>query len=48
MSCGCGEPHATHGDERNIVDASKISLRDAVRNIEKTPRSENPHSPAGR
>jgi hypothetical protein len=56
MSCGCGEPHATHGDERNIVDAdlkkaadaSKISLKDAVRNIEKTPRSENPHSPAGR
>jgi len=33
MSCGCGEPHATHGDKRNIVyadlkkaaDASKIS-----------------------
>ena len=56
MSCGCGEPHATHGDKRNIVyadlkkaaDASKISLKDAVRNIEKTLRTKNPHSPARR
>jgi hypothetical protein len=56
MSCGCGEPHATHGDERNIVyadlkkaaDASKISLKDAVRNIEKTLRTKNPRSPASR
>lgn len=56
MSCGCGEPHATHGDKRNIVnagpkkaaDASKISLKDAVRNIEKTLRTKNPRSPAGR
>ena len=56
MSCGCGESHATHGDKRNIVnadlkkaaDASKISLKDAVRNIEKTLRTKNPRSPAGR
>ena len=34
MTCGCGEPHATHGDKRNIVyghlkkaaDASKITV----------------------
>ena len=56
MSCGCGESHATHGDKRNIVnadlqkaaDASKISLKDAVRNIEKTLRTKNPRSLAGR
>jgi hypothetical protein len=38
MPCGCGEPHESHGDERNIVyadlkkaaDASKISVKEAV------------------
>jgi hypothetical protein len=56
MSCGCGEPHETHGDRRNIIyadlkkagDASKISVKEAVRNIEKTLRTKNPRSPAGR
>ena len=56
MSCGCGEPHATDGDERNIVyvdlksaaDASKISVKDAVQNIGKTFRTKNPRSPVGR
>jgi hypothetical protein len=56
MSCGCGEPHASHGDKRNIVygdlkkaaDASKISVKDAVQNIEETLRIKNPRSPAGR
>jgi len=56
MSCGCGEPHESHGDERNIIyadlkkagDASKISVKEAVRNIEKTLRTKNPRSPAGR
>jgi hypothetical protein len=55
MSCGCGEPHETHGDRRNIIyadlkkagDASKISVKEAVRNIEKTLRTKNPRSPAG-
>jgi hypothetical protein len=36
MSCGCGEPHETHGDRRNITyadlkkagDASKISVKE--------------------
>jgi hypothetical protein len=54
MSCGCGEPHATHGDKRNIVyadlkkaaDASKISVKQAVQNIEKTLQTKNPRSPA--
>jgi len=54
MSCGCGEPHEKHGDRRNIVyadlkkagDASKISVKDAVRNIERTLRSKNPRRPA--
>jgi hypothetical protein len=52
MSCGCGEPHEPHGDERNIVyadlkkaaDASKIPVKEAVRNIEKTLRTEKPRS----
>jgi hypothetical protein len=56
MSCGCGEPHDSHGDKRNIVyadlkkaaDASKISVKDAVQNIGKTLRTRNPRSPAGR
>ena len=56
MTCGCGEPHATHGDKRNIVygdlkkaaDASKVSVKEAVQNIEKTLRTKNPRSPAGR
>jgi hypothetical protein len=56
MSCGCGEPHETHGDRRNIIysdlkkagDASKISVKEAVRNIEKTLRTKHPRSPAGR
>ena len=47
MSCGCGEPYTTHGDKRNIVnadlkkaaDASQISLKDVVRNIEKKLRT---------
>jgi hypothetical protein len=54
MSCGCGEPHATHGDKRNIVyadlkkaaDVSKISVKQAVQNIEKTLQTKNPRSPA--
>jgi hypothetical protein len=56
MSCGCGEPHESHGDKRNIVyadlkkaaDASKISVKEAVQNIGKTLRTRNPRSPAGR
>jgi hypothetical protein len=56
MSCGCGEPHETHGDKRNIVyadlkkaaDASKISVKEAVQNIGRTLRTRNPRSPAGR
>jgi hypothetical protein len=56
MSCGCGEPHETHGDKRNIVyadlkkaaDASKISVKEAVQNVGKTLRTKNPRSPAGR
>jgi len=56
MSCGCGEPHESHGDKRNIVyadlkkagDASKTSVKEAVRNIEKTLRTKNPRSSAGR
>jgi hypothetical protein len=56
MSCGCGEPHESHGDERNITyadlkkagEASKISVQKAVRNIEKTLRTKKPRSPAGR
>jgi len=56
MSCGCGEPHATHGDKRNIVyadlkkaaDASKISVKQAVQNVEKTLRTKNPRSRAAR
>jgi hypothetical protein len=56
MSCGCGEPHETHGDQWNIIysdrkkagDASKISVKEAVRNIEKTLRTKHPRSPAGR
>ena len=56
MTCGCGEPHATHGYKRNIVnadlkkaaDAPKISLKDAVRNIEKTLRDHEPSPAAGR
>jgi len=54
MSCGCGEPHERHGDTRNIVyadlkragDASKISVKETVRNIEKTLRTKNPRMPA--
>jgi hypothetical protein len=56
MSCGCGEPYESHGDKRNIIyadlkkagDASRISVKEAVRNIEKTLRTKNPRSPAGR
>ena len=52
MSCGCGETMETHGDKRNIVyadlkkaaDASKIPVKEAVRNIEKTFRTEKPRS----
>jgi hypothetical protein len=52
MSCGCGEPHEAHGDERNIVyrdlknaaDASKSSVKEAVHNIEKTLRTKRPRS----
>jgi hypothetical protein len=56
MSCGCGEPHEAHGDKRNIVyadlkkaaDASKISVKDAVKNIGATLRTKNPRSPTRR
>jgi hypothetical protein len=42
LSCGCGEPNATHGDDRHItlVDleeaakASGISLEEVLRNLE--------------
>jgi prepilin-type processing-associated H-X9-DG protein len=54
MSCGCGEPHERHGDKRNIVyadlkaagAASKISVKEAVQNIQKTLRAKNPRMPA--
>jgi hypothetical protein len=54
MSCGCGEPHERHGDDRNIVyadlkkagDASRIPVKEAVRNIQKTLRTKNPRMPA--
>jgi prepilin-type processing-associated H-X9-DG protein len=47
------EPHEKHGDRRNIVyadlkkagDASKISVKDAVRNIERTLPRKNPRMP---
>jgi hypothetical protein len=56
MSCGCGEPHETHGDKRNIVyadlkkaaDASNITVKEAVKNIGTTLRTKNPRSPVGR
>jgi hypothetical protein len=56
MSCGCGEPHESHGYKRNLVyadvkragDASKISVKQAVQNIEKTLRTKNPRSRASR
>jgi hypothetical protein len=52
MSCGCGEPHELHGDQRNITyadlkkaaDASKIPVRKAVQNIEMTLRTKKPRS----
>ena len=52
MSCGCGEPHEPHGDQRNITyadlkkaaDASKIPVRKAVQNIEITRRTKKPRS----
>jgi hypothetical protein len=33
---------------KKASDASKISVKEAVRNIEKTLRTRNPRSPAGR
>ncbi|NNN12231.1 MAG: hypothetical protein HKL81_00570 [Acidimicrobiaceae bacterium] len=41
MSCGCGEPHADHGDAAHITfqtlkkaaDAAEISPEEAARNI---------------
>ncbi|HEY1330658.1 MAG TPA: hypothetical protein VGH10_04190 [Actinomycetota bacterium] len=52
MSCGCGEPHDRHGDKRNITyedlksaaTASKISVKEAVRNIESTYRTKQPRT----
>jgi hypothetical protein len=56
MSCGCGEPHELHGDPRNIAyadlkkaaDASKIPVKKAVQNIEKTLRTKKPRSVGAR
>ncbi len=56
MSCGCGEPHKIHGDARHITyedlkkaaDASKISVKEAVKNIESTLRTKKPRSIAAR
>jgi hypothetical protein len=52
MSCGCNEPHESHGDKRNIVyedlkaaaDASKTSVKDVVSNIGRTYQTQNPRS----
>jgi hypothetical protein len=41
LSCGCGEPNATHGDDRHITledleDAAKaagITLEEVLRNL---------------
>lgn len=42
ISCGCGEPNATHGDDRHITledleaaaEAAEISVREVAKNIE--------------
>jgi hypothetical protein len=42
LSCGCGEPNATHGDDRHITledleeaaKAAGISLEEVLRNLE--------------
>jgi hypothetical protein len=42
ISCGCGEPNATHGDERHITledieaaaNAAEISIAEVAANIE--------------
>lgn len=52
MTCGCGEPHDDHGDRRNITydafkkaaDASKISVKEAVKNVGTTFRTKRPRS----
>jgi hypothetical protein len=52
MTCGCGEPHDDHGDRRNLTydafkkaaDASKISVKEAVKNIGTTFRTRRPRS----
>ncbi len=44
MTCGCGEPHADHGDPAHITyedlkkaaDAAHISVQEAVENIKAT------------
>ncbi len=42
LSCGCGEPNATHGDDRHITledleeaaKAAGITLEEVLRNLE--------------
>ncbi len=44
MTCGCGEPHADHGDPSHITyedlkkaaEAAQISVQEAVENIRAT------------
>ncbi len=52
MTCGCGEPHDDHGDRRNLTydafkkaaDASKIPVKEAVKNVGTTFRTKRPRS----
>jgi hypothetical protein len=42
ISCGCGEPNATHGDDRHITlddleaaaEAAEVSVSEVAKNIE--------------
>jgi hypothetical protein len=48
LSCGCGQPHESHGDPRHITmqkleeaaKASEISTEEAARNINEGAQSE--------
>ena len=53
VSCGCGQLNDDHGDERHITmnrlqeaaKAAKISLADAVANIEQAAGNEHSRNP---
>ena len=43
------KPNIVYGDLKKAADASKVSVKEAVQNIEKTLRTKNhPRSPTGR